>query len=53
MEDFVTNSQLLALLEAIKIISDLADTKENFKKYIDQVKGEIKKPAETSTTQAG
>ena len=48
MEDFVTNSQFLALLEAVKIISDLSDTKENFHKYIDQVKGVIKKPAEST-----
>lgn len=48
----MTNSQLLALLEAIKIISDLSDTKENFNKYIDQMKGEIKKPAESTTPSA-
>ena len=52
MEELMTNSQLLALLEAIKIISDLSDSKENFRKYIDQMKGEIKKPAETTTSPA-
>ena len=48
----MTNSQLLALLKAIEIISDLAESREDFKKYILEIKEEIKKPAETTTSPA-
>ena len=46
----MTNSQLLLILEATKIIAELSDSKETFQKYIDQMKGEIKKPAEPHNT---
>ena len=52
MEDKMTNSQLLVILEATKIISELSDSKETFAKYIERMKGEIKKPAETPTASA-
>ena len=48
----MTNSQLLALLKAIEIINDLSPSKDQFKKYISEIKEEIKKPAETTTSPA-
>ena len=45
----MTNSQLLALLKAIEIISDLAESTADFKKYISQIKEEIKKPADSTS----
>lgn len=48
----MTNSQLLALLKAIEIISDLSETKAEFKEYISQIGGQIKKSAESTTSPA-
>ncbi len=51
MEDFVamSNSQMLVLLEAIKIISEKSEDKKEFEKYIDRLKDEIKKPTGSLT----
>lgn len=46
----MTNSQLLALLKAIEIISDLSESKEKFKEYISEIEGVIKKPADSTST---
>ena len=48
----MNSSELLAMLISIEIIGKLAESKEDFNKYIKQIEAPLKKPAETTTSPA-